>query len=210
MNIKKENYSLAISLWKEWNSKINVISRKDADAIFEHHILHSLSIAEYIRRHYGTLEAAAGRNGNADVASISGKATTSLTGKSAALENGSAAKLENGSAILASISGNNILPASKKASTFRPVTILDLGTGGGFPGIPLAMEWPEAQFTLCDSIGKKIKVAQVVSDGLGLKNVSCIQARVEDLQGAGILWSRAPLPRWKLFTLGLAPSSIAV
>lgn len=220
MNIKKENYSLAISLWKEWNSKINVISRKDADAIFEHHILHSLSIAEYIRRHYGTLEAAAGRNGNADVASISGKATTSLTGKSAALENGSAAKLENGSAvatslsgnnsaatlesgsaILASISGNNALPASEKVSTSRPVTILDLGTGGGFPGIPLAMEWPEAQFTLCDSIGKKIKVAQAVSDGLGLKNVSCIQARAEDLQGGwDFVVSRAVAPLDTLYS----------
>lgn len=203
MNIKKENYSLAISLWKEWNSKINVISRKDADAIFEHHILHSLSIAEYIRRHYGTLEAAAGGNGSVGIAAapMSGTATTSLTGKSAALENGSAATLESGSAILASISGNNILPASKKASTFRPVTILDLGTGGGFPGIPLAMEWPEAQFTLCDSIGKKIKVAQVVSDGLGLKNVSCIQARVEDLQGGwDFVVSRAVAPLETLYS----------
>ncbi|HOE94210.1 MAG TPA: class I SAM-dependent methyltransferase [Candidatus Cryptobacteroides sp.] len=200
MNIKMEKYSLAISLWKEWNSKINVISRKDADAIFEHHILHSLSIAEYIRRHYGTLEAAAGRNGNADAASISGTATTSLTGKSAALENGSAATLENGSAVATSLSGNNILPASEKASTFRP-SILDLGTGGGFPGIPLAMEWPEVQFTLCDSIGKKIKVAQAVSDGLGLKNVSCIQARAEDLQGGwDFVVSRAVAPLDTLYS----------
>lgn len=152
-SLKKDNYSLAVSLWKEWNSKINVISRKDADAIFEHHILHSLSIAEYILRHYGTLEAAAGRKGNDGV----------------------------------------VFP--------RPVSILDLGTGGGFPGIPLATEWPQAQFTLCDSIGKKIKVAQAVSDGLGLKNVSCIQARAEDLQGEwDFVVSRAVAPLETLYS----------
>ena len=141
MNIKKENYSLAISLWKEWNSKINVISRKDADAIFEHHILHSLSIAEYIRRHYGTLEAAAGRNGNADAASISGTATTSLTGKVLHL------KTEVRLSLRTEVRFWRQFPATifcllLKASTFRPVTILDLGTGGAFR-IPLAMEWPE-------------------------------------------------------------------
>ena len=60
---------------------------------------------------------------------------------------------------------------------------LDVGCGGGFPGIPLAMVMPEAKFTLCDSIGKKIKVAQAVVDGLGLRNVECVNARVESLSG---------------------------
>ena len=65
----------------------------------------------------------------------------------------------------------------------QPWSILDVGTGGGFPGIPLAMVMPEAKFTLCDSIGKKVRVAQAVADGLGLKNVECVNARVESLQG---------------------------
>ena len=59
--------------------------------------------------------------------------------------------------------------------------VLDLGTGGGFPGIPLAFEYPEAAFTLCDSVGKKLKVARAVADGMGLKNVECVNSRVEDL-----------------------------
>ena len=118
----KEKYSKAIALWQEWNAKINVISRKDSDCIFEHHILHSLAIAEYCRR-FGVL-----------------------------------------------------CPETA-------LKILDLGTGGGFPGIPLAMEWPDVQFTLCDSIGKKVKVAQAVSEGTGLRNVSCVQARAEELPG---------------------------
>ena len=117
--INPEHYARAIELWKEWNGKINVISRRDTDSIFEHHILHSLAIAKYLE----------------------------------------------------------LYPT-------RPVqTVLDLGCGGGFPGIPLALEWPEVQFTLCDSIGKKVRVAQAVADGLGLKNVECVNARVESLQG---------------------------
>ena len=61
--------------------------------------------------------------------------------------------------------------------------ILDVGTGGGFPGVPLAMIMPSCRFTLCDSIGKKVKVAQSVSEGLGLKNVICVNARAESLEG---------------------------
>ena len=116
----KEIHSRMVSLYKEWNEKINVISRKDVDNIYEHHIQHSLAIAEYLRRE--------------------------VPGEFA--------------------------PGSK---------VLDLGTGGGFPGIPLAAEFPEVHFTLCDSIGKKIKVASSVAESLGLKNVTCVNCRAEEL-----------------------------
>ena len=104
------------ALYREWNARINVISRKDMDNFQTHHVLHSLSIAKLID-----------------------------------------------------------FPAGS--------SILDVGTGGGFPGIPLAVFFPECHFTLCDSIGKKIKVAQAVADGLELANVSCVNARVESLPG---------------------------
>ena len=104
------------ALYREWNARINVISRKDMDNFQTHHVLHSLSIAKLID-----------------------------------------------------------FPAGS--------SILDVGTGGGFPGIPLAVFFPECHFTLCDSIGKKIKVAQAVADGLELANVSCVNARVESLTG---------------------------
>ena len=134
--IDRQRYARAIELWQEWNGKINVISRRDTDAIFEHHILHSLAIAEYCRRN--------------------------------------------------KISGNRVL---------------DLGCGGGFPGIPLAMEWPESQFTLCDSIGKKVLVAQSVAEGLGLKNVLCVKARVEELPGSwDLVVSRAVAPLETLYS----------
>ncbi|MBR5924109.1 MAG: 16S rRNA (guanine(527)-N(7))-methyltransferase RsmG [Bacteroidales bacterium] len=119
----EQDFAAAIALWREWNSRINVISRKDEDSIFAHHILHSLAIAQYLEFFY------------------------------------------------------TVIPSEAKES------ILDVGTGGGFPGIPLAMVMPEAKFTLCDSIGKKVKVAQAVVDGLGLKNVECVNARVESLKG---------------------------
>ena len=116
-----EKYAPMIALYREWNERINVVSRKDIDALYEHHILHSLAIAEYVNRYY--------------------------------------------------------------PGGFDGASVLDLGTGGGFPGIPLAMEFPQAQFTLCDSIGKKVRVAQAVADGLGLQNVSCVNARAESLPG---------------------------
>ena len=131
LKIDAERYARAIELWKEWNGRINVISRRDTDSIFEHHILHSLAIARYLELYPG-----------------------------------------------------------------QPVqTVLDLGCGGGFPGIPLAMEWPEVQFTLCDSIGKKVLVAQSVAEGLGLANVKCVKARVEELPGQwDMVVSRAVAP----------------
>ena len=116
--IQKDRFLRMEGLYREWNSKINVISRKDMDEFYSHHVFHSLCIAFYMK----------GKGGFPDGASI-----------------------------------------------------LDLGTGGGFPGIPLAMTTPGAQFTLCDSIGKKVKVAQALADGLGLTNVVCINARAESL-----------------------------
>jgi len=118
MEFKREDFEVAVSLWKEWNEKINVVSRKDIDCLWEHHILHSLAIAEY---------------------------------------------------------------ASREGIEMK--NVLDVGTGGGFPGIPLAIALPQTQFTLCDSIGKKIKVASALSEALGLKNVKCVNARAESIEG---------------------------
>lgn len=120
MRSKAEDFSRAVELYREWNERINVVSRKDIDSLYEHHILHSLAIARYLEIHY-------------------------------------------------------------PADVLAGATVLDLGTGGGFPGIPLALEYPEARFTLCDSIGKKVRVAGAVADGLGLGNVRCVQARAEEL-----------------------------
>ena len=120
MKSSESDFAPALELYREWNERINVVSRKDIDNLYQHHILHSLAIARYLELNYpaGVLEGA---------------------------------------------------------------SVLDLGTGGGFPGIPLAVEYPETGFTLCDSIGKKIRVAQAVADGLGLKNVHCVNARAESL-----------------------------
>ena len=120
MRSKAEDFSRAVELYREWNERINVVSRKDIDSLYEHHILHSRAIARYLEIHY-------------------------------------------------------------PADVLAGATVLDLGTGGGFPGIPLALEYPEARFTLCDSIGKKVRVAGAVADGLGLGNVRCVQARAEEL-----------------------------
>ena len=116
----REEYDALVALYREWNARINVISRKDIDNVYEHHVLHSLAIAEYLRRRYGE-------------------------------------------------------------DVWKGATVLDVGTGGGFPGIPLAMEFPDTNFVLCDSIRKKITVAEAVAQGLGLQNVSCVNARAESL-----------------------------
>ncbi len=113
---QEQQFAALDALYRDWNSKINVISRKDIDNLYEHHILHSLAVAK-------------------------------------------------------------ILP-------FQPASkILDVGTGGGFPGVPLAILFPECEFTLIDSIGKKVRVAQEVSNALGLTNVRCIQERAEEEKG---------------------------
>ncbi len=117
---RKEDFRKACELYADWNSKINVVSRKDIDCLYEHHILHSLAILEYLK---------------------------------------------------------------SKGADCENLSILDVGTGGGFPGVPLAMMMPSCRFTLCDSIGKKIKVAGSVAEGLGLGNVTCVNARAETLGG---------------------------
>ena len=116
------------ALYRDWNAKINVISRKDIDHLYEHHVLHSLAIAKALR--------------------------------------------------------------------FRPGTqVLDFGTGGGFPGIPLAILFPEADFKLIDGTGKKIRVAQEVSSAIGLTNCHPEHLRGEDEKGKfDFVVSRAVMP----------------
>lgn len=111
---QKERFAALPELYGDWNSKINVISRKDMDNFVEHHVLHSLAIAKIIQ--------------------------------------------------------------------FKTMAeVMDLGTGGGFPGIPLAIMFPDANFYLVDSIGKKIKVVQNVAESLQLKNVKAEQIRAEQV-----------------------------
>ncbi|WP_418697559.1 16S rRNA (guanine(527)-N(7))-methyltransferase RsmG [Bacteroides sp.] len=125
---QKKQFASLYDLYLDWNSKINVISRKDIENLYEHHVLHSLGIAKVIR--------------------------------------------------------------------FKPGTqIMDLGTGGGFPGIPLAILFPEVKFHLVDSIGKKVRVATEVANSIGLKNVTFRHARAEEeKQTFDFVVSRAVMP----------------
>ena len=111
--VQQQQFAALYDLYIDWNSKINVISRKDITNLYEHHVLHSLGIA--------------------------------------------------------------------KVMQFRPeTTVMDLGTGGGFPGIPLAILFPETHFHLVDSIGKKVKVATEIANAIGLKNVTTRHCRAEE------------------------------
>jgi 16S rRNA (guanine527-N7)-methyltransferase len=125
---QRGQFAALYDLYADWNTKINVISRKDIAHLYEHHVLHSLGIAKVIR--------------------------------------------------------------------FRPgTTVMDLGTGGGFPGIPLAILFPETTFHLLDSIGKKVRVATEVANAIGLKNVTFRHARAEEeKQLFDFVVSRAVMP----------------
>lgn len=125
---QQRQFAMLDELYRDWNAKINVISRKDIDNLYIHHVLHSLAIATIVH--------------------------------------------------------------------FRPGTkVLDLGTGGGFPGIPLAIMFPDTQFKLIDSIGKKIKVASAVAAAIGLKNCTCEHKNVIEEKGKyDFIVSRAVMP----------------
>ena len=125
---QQQQFAALDALYRDWNAKINVISRKDIDNLYEHHVLHSLGIAKML----------------------------------------------------------NFKPGTK---------ILDFGTGGGFPGIPLAILFPECQFKLIDGTGKKIRVAQEVSNAIGLKNCHPEHLRGEEEKGKyDFIVSRAVMP----------------
>lgn len=113
---QRNQFAMLGDLYADWNQKINVISRKDIDNLYEHHVLHSLAIGKVFQ----------------------------------------------------------FAPGCK---------IMDLGCGGGFPGIPLAILFPECQFHLVDSIGKKVRVAQAIADAVGLKNICSSHSRGEDIKG---------------------------
>ena len=125
---QKQQIDALFDLYSDWNSKINVISRKDIENLYLHHVLHSLGILKMLKFREGS-------------------------------------------------------------------TIMDIGTGGGFPGIPLALLLPEVQFHLVDSIGKKIKVGQAVAEAIGLKNVTFRHCRAEEEKDKfDFVVSRAVMP----------------
>ncbi len=133
--LQRKQFEALYALYSDWNAKINVISRKDIENLYEHHVLHSLGIAKVIRFTSGS-------------------------------------------------------------------RLLDLGTGGGFPGIPLAILFPECQFHLVDSIGKKIRVATEVAQAIGLKNVTASHKRAQEEKDTyDFVISRAVMPLADLYNI---------
>ncbi len=125
---QKEQFAALYDLYLDWNSKINVISRKDIENLYLHHVLHSLGIAKMINFRNGT-------------------------------------------------------------------TVMDFGCGGGFPGVPLAILFPEVKFHLVDSIGKKVRVAREISESIGLENITFAHSRGEDVKEKfNFVVSRAVMP----------------
>ncbi|MBS7385682.1 MAG: 16S rRNA (guanine(527)-N(7))-methyltransferase RsmG [Bacteroidales bacterium] len=133
-DLQRRQFADLEPLYREWNAKINVVSRKDIDNLMLHHVLHSLAIAKAFEP--------------------AGAGAMSAFGPAGAAG----------------------LPAFEDGDR-----VLDVGTGGGFPGIPLAILFPGVKFTLCDSVGKKLIVAEAVAKALGLDNVEVVHSRVEDL-----------------------------
>ncbi len=149
-----ERFEAMEGLYREWNSKINVVSRKDIDCLYEHHVLHSLGIALYLK--YQRPEVFRSWGGE---------------------------PLLCDGAVGSPVGGTADGVASEEQAA-GSVSVLDLGCGGGFPGIPLATLFPDVKFTLCDSIGKKVTVAREVAASLGLDNVGTVNARAETLSGS--------------------------
>lgn len=125
---QRQQIEMLAPLYKDWNSKINVISRKDTDCFYLHHVLHSAAIARFIAEFLPDLQA-------------------------------------------------------RMTNPEAGISVMDVGCGGGFPGIPLAILYPHSRFLLVDSIGKKIKVAQAVADSIGLENVTTLHSRAEEVDG---------------------------
>lgn len=176
---QKEQFGLLDGLYRDWNSKINVISRKDMDGLYLHHVLHSLAIAGYMKSRLPEDYArSAGNHGQATDLSAGQVSDGTAAQADSPFSGGTAGQTDG------AFSDGRAAQADGQDSAGRtsaPLRYLDLGTGGGFPGIPLAILFPGAQFTLCDSVGKKIMVAEAVSKALGLENVRTVNARAEDL-----------------------------
>lgn len=173
--IKSYDFSRMCEQYRIWNERINVISRKDIDNVWEHHILHSLGIALYLQSQLPEEFA----RWQAPQSAIGGSRRVVKTSGQPRPDGGGGARRE-------AVGGANcnaigVLTPCGCVDGAPRVTVLDVGCGGGFPGIPLAAVFPGVQFTLCDSIGKKVRVASEVAAALGLHNVECIHSRVEDL-----------------------------
>lgn len=165
-------------LYREWNAKINVVSRKDIDNLMLHHVLHSLAIAKA----FEPAGAAGSTAFHPAGASVLPAFEPAGAGALSAFESaGAGAMSAFGPAGAAGSTAFGPAGAASLPAFEDGDRVLDVGTGGGFPGIPLAILFPGVKFTLCDSVGKKLIVAEAVAKALGLDNVEVVHSRVEDL-----------------------------